>query len=123
MSVRLRVLVVDDNKGVADTLSLLVQDCGHEVATAYDGPRALEAAAHFRPHIILLDIGLPGIDGFELTRMLRKKTELANVLIIAITGHADDAHRRQALEAGFDSFLVKPVDGTILRDFLVAIPH
>jgi DNA-binding response OmpR family regulator len=120
MNVRLRILVVDDNRDTADTLGWLVSSCGHEVDVAYDGAKVLEKAAAFRPHVVLLDIGLPHINGYDLAAVLREK--LPGVLIIAVTGRGDDEQRQKAMEAGFNFLLVKPIDPDILTEFLTRTP-
>jgi len=109
---------VDDNVDGARTLALLLQLTGHEVATAHDGVAALEAARNWRPEIILLDIGLPGLDGYEVARQLRQDAELRDVLLFALTGYGCDNDRRRAWEAGFNAHLVKPVDMDELRTLL-----
>lgn len=106
----LRILVVDDNQDAAHTMAMLLRLDGHHVETAYDGPEALEAASRFRPDVILLDLGLPGLTGFEVARRLREQTETRDVRLIALTGYGQEEDRRQTQEAGFDSHLVKPVD-------------
>jgi signal transduction histidine kinase len=107
---RARVLVVDDNVDAADTLATLVRLSGHEVRTAYDGPAALVAAQEYRPEVVLLDIGLPGLDGYEVARRLRCQTEGEHVLIAAVTGYGQDQDRSRSQQAGFDAHLVKPVE-------------
>ena len=115
----LRVLVVDDNPDVANTLSLLLQVLGHQVCTAYDGPEGLRLAETFRPEAILLDIRLPGMDGYEVARRLRQREELRQVLLVAVTGLATADDRRQAFEAGFDHHLPKPFAPEDLQRVLV----
>ncbi len=115
----LRVLVVDDNPDVANTLSLLLRTLGHQVCTAYDGPEGLRLAETFRPEAILLDIRLPGMDGYEVARRLRRREEFRQVLLVAVTGLATADDRRQALEAGFDHHLPKPFEPDDLRRVLV----
>jgi CheY-like chemotaxis protein len=117
MNVRLRILVVDDNRDTADTLGWLVESCGHEVQVAYDGAKVLAAADTFRPHVVLLDIGLPNLNGYELAGMLRER--LTGVLIIAVTGHGNAAQRQRAAEAGFNFLLEKPIDPDTLTEFLM----
>jgi len=108
-----RVLVVDDNVGAARMMTLLVQRLGpHEIEVAHDGPSALEKAREFHPEIILLDIGLPGRDGFELAGDLRAAAGLARYTLIAVTGYGQEEDRRRSREAGFDAHLTKPVDFT-----------
>jgi two-component system CheB/CheR fusion protein len=115
-----RVLVVDDNKDSADSLATLLQLGGHEVETAHNGPKALEAAGAFRPEAVLLDIGLPGMSGFEVARSLRGRRDTRDALIVAMTGYGQDTDRERSREAGFDYHLVKPVDPTEVRRLLSA---
>ena len=116
-----RVLVVDDNVDSADSIAMLLQISGHEVRVAYSGQDALETAAEYLPDIILLDIGLPGIDGYEVARRLRSHAQLERVKLIAVTGYGQEADRLQSQEAGFDYHLVKPVDAQKLQDLLVEL--
>ena len=116
-----RVLVVDDNVDSADSIAMLLQVSGHDVRVAYSGPDALERAAEYQPDIVLLDIGLPGMDGYEVARRLRAHTQLEKVKLIAVTGYGQDADRLQSQEAGFDYHLVKPVDAQKLQDLLVEL--
>jgi CheY-like chemotaxis protein len=117
----LHVLVVDDNTDAADSLGLLVRMWGHDVRVAYDGSRLLETAAAFRPDAILLDIGLPHVDGYCLARQLRQQPDLQGILLVAVTGYADAEHRELSEEAGFDHYLVKPVDPDQLQGLLRAL--
>jgi signal transduction histidine kinase len=106
----LRILVVDDYVDGAQTLALLLGLIGHEVHVAHDGPAALEAAAGFRPDVVLLDIGLPGgMDGYEVARRVRAQPDLEDVVLVALTGHGGERERGRAREAGFSAFFVKPV--------------
>jgi signal transduction histidine kinase/DNA-binding response OmpR family regulator len=107
---RHRILVVDDNADAAESLALLLQIAGHEVQSCHDGPAALAAAQAFQPDIILLDIGLPGMDGHEVARRLRAQKEFEKVLLVALTGYGQDEDQRRSREAGFDHHLVKPVE-------------
>jgi CheY-like chemotaxis protein len=116
-----RVLVVDDNVDSADSIAMLLQVSGHEVRVAYSGQEALETAAEYQPDIVLLDIGLPGMDGYEVARRLRAHAQLEKVKLIAVTGYGQDADRLQSQEAGFDYHLVKPVDAQKLQDVLVEL--
>jgi len=109
-ALRGRALVVDDNVDAATTLSEVVALEGHEVKVAHDGPSALEAAREFSPEVILLDIGLPGMDGYEVVRRLRELPEAQDAFIVALTGFGQQKDRARALSAGFDEHLVKPVD-------------
>jgi PAS domain S-box-containing protein len=105
-----KILVVDDNHDSAESLSLLLQMHGHDVRVAYDGSDALALAATFHPDKVLLDIGLPDMDGYEVGRRLRELPGLADVQLIAVTGYGQDADRQAAIAAGFASHLTKPVD-------------
>lgn len=104
-----RLLVVDDNQDAAESLALLLGGEGHEVLTAYDGRRAVELALSERPEAVLLDIGLPELDGYEACRRMRAGG-LTDTLIVAMTGYGQDEDRRRSREAGFDAHLVKPAD-------------
>jgi PAS domain S-box-containing protein len=115
-----RVLVVDDNVDAAATLQLLLNSLGHETRVVHDGIRALEAAAEFVPDIVLLDIGLPGLDGYEVARRLRALRRERPLRIIAITGWGQDADRQRSREAGVDVHLVKPVDPMTLTSLLAS---
>jgi PAS domain S-box-containing protein len=106
---RRRILVVDDNVDYAEALSLALGATGHEVRLAADGLSALQAADEFQPDVVLLDIGLPGIDGYEVGRRLRAARGPKGVVLVALTGHGREEDRRQARDAGFDHHLVKPV--------------
>lgn len=113
-----RILVVDDNVDSADSMALLLGLDGHETRTAFDGPGALAEALAFRPRVVLLDIGLPGMDGYEVARRMRELPGLRDVLLIAITGYGRDDDRARSKEAGFDHHLVKPVDPETLGRLL-----
>jgi CheY-like chemotaxis protein len=113
----LKVLVVDDNADSAETLSELLPIWGHEARIAYDGESALRLVGEFRPDVVLLDIGLPGMDGFEVARRIRQGATPVHRLV-AMTGYGDDEDRRKAREAGFDGHLVKPVDPDLLQKTL-----
>jgi PAS domain S-box-containing protein len=105
-----RILVVDDNTDTAESLALLLRLAGHDTCTAADGPTALATARVFRPEIVLLDIGLPGMDGHEVARQLRQERGGSGLLLIAVTGYEQAADKRRARDAGFDHYLVKPVN-------------
>jgi CheY-like chemotaxis protein len=113
-----RILVVDDNEDAADSLALLLSAMGCETRAAYDGRSALETASEFRPSLILLDIGMPDMNGYEVARGLRQKADLADTVLVALTGWGQNEDRRRSREAGFHYHLVKPVDGATLRDLL-----
>lgn len=116
-----RVLLVEDNPDAAGTLAALLRLSGHLVEVCHTGPAALDAAPGFRPQAVLMDIGLPGMDGYEVARRLRQKKEMQDVLFMAITGYGDSHARELTLEAGFQHHLVKPVDPAKLLDILAAI--
>jgi two-component system CheB/CheR fusion protein len=120
----LRVLVVEDNIDAGDSLSLLLRLYGHEVLVARTGPSALEVASGFQPDVVLLDIGLPGMDGYQVAERLREKPEFKNVLLCALTGFTpSDADRDRPQQAGFDHHFVKPVDLKKLNELLdAAVP-
>jgi PAS domain S-box-containing protein len=107
---RQRVLVVDDNVDAATALNLFVQSLGHETCVVYDGLEALKMAVEFRPDIVLLDIGMPGLDGYEVARRLRALKKDRTFRIVAVTGWGQEEDRQRSREAGFDLHLVKPVD-------------
>jgi signal transduction histidine kinase len=113
-----RILVVDDNRDSADGLALLLELGGDEVRTAYDGLAALEAAAQFRPEAVLMDIGMPGLNGYDAARRIREQPWGGNVVLIALTGWGQEEDRRLSLEAGFDVHLTKPVDHRALAKLL-----
>ena len=113
-----RILVVDDNRDAADTLSTLLAADGFSVSTAYDGNSAVERFREQKPDVIVMDIGLPGIDGYEAVRQIRKEPGGKEILMIALTGWGQESARQQAAEAGYDHHLVKPVDLNILRGWI-----
>jgi CheY-like chemotaxis protein len=115
-----RVLVVDDNVDAAESTALLLRFLGHEVQVAHDGPSALEAARQFRPEIVLLDIGLPGMSGYEVARALRARPEGRGVVLAAVTGYGQEEDRRQSREAGFDYHLTKPLAPGALTAFVAS---
>jgi CheY-like chemotaxis protein len=115
---RLRVLVVEDHKDAANSLRILMTLFGHEARVAYDGPEGVRAATDWRPHVVISDIGLPGLDGFEVARELRRNPDTASVRLVALTGYGQPQDRENALEAGFDHFLTKPADPTALQQLL-----
>lgn len=104
----LRVLVVDDNVDAVTTLAMLVQAAGHDVRKAYHGSAVLEAALDYRPNLVLLDIGLPGLTGYEVAQLLRQRPALKNTVLVAMTGYGQESDLQRSREAGFDYHLVKP---------------
>lgn len=117
---RWRILIVDDNSDSADSLALLLELDGHETHTAPDGLAALEAAERLHPDVVLLDIGLPRMDGYEVCRRLRKEPWCASTMLVALTGWGQHDDRRRSREAGFDHHLVKPVDHAALMQLLMS---
>lgn len=117
----LRVLVVDDNVDLAETLTLLLEASGHEVRMAHDGPTALETALSYRPNVVLLDLGLPGLDGFEVAKRLRQQPLFEKIVLVAMTGYGQEADRRRSLDAGFDHHLVKPTDFGKVQEILATV--
>jgi PAS domain S-box-containing protein len=111
-----RVLVVDDNQDAAITLASLLRTFGHEVVTVHDGVEALQTSEGFRPQVVLLDIGMPGMDGLEVARRLRKRNRLPRPLIVAVTGWGKQEDEALSKEAGFDFHVVKPVEESQLRE-------
>jgi DNA-binding response OmpR family regulator len=116
----LRVLVVDDCPDTTASLAMLLHLWGYDVCVASNGPGALEAAGSRRPDVVLLDIGLPGMDGYEVARRLRREHDLAGALILTLSGYGREADRCRAWEAGCDHHLVKPVDPEELHGLLEA---
>jgi CheY-like chemotaxis protein len=104
------VLVVDDNRDAADSLAMLLEIGGHQVTTVYSAADALTRAAEIKPAVIVMDVGLPEIDGCEVARRMRGMPDLVGVRLIALTGYGTDEDRRRTRDAGFDHHLVKPVD-------------
>ena len=118
MTGRRRIVVVDDNPDAANTLATILRMSGHEVHIATDGHSAIELAIRVRPEVMLLDIGLPGLDGFSVAKRLRAESSLAHMRIIAVTGIGDEGDRQRAMEAGIDQHLIKPVDPAFLQSLL-----
>jgi PAS domain S-box-containing protein len=119
----LRVLVVDDNVDAAQSLGLLLEESGHDVQTAYDGPTALKIALDFRPNVVLLDIGLPGIDGFEVAKRLRQQPDCSSVVLVAMTGYGQITDKQRSQEAGFNHHLVKPANFGKVLQILATVPE
>jgi CheY-like chemotaxis protein len=117
-----RILVVDDNRDAADSLGVVLALHGMETRTAHDGFAALEALDEFRPSVILLDLGLPGIDGYEVAQRVRQHPHGRRATIIALTGWGQERDRQRSAAVGFDHHLVKPVDTEALRQLLANLP-
>jgi CheY-like chemotaxis protein len=113
-----RVLVVDDNHDAADMMRIVLELDGHEVRIVHDGPAALELTKTFRPELILLDIGLPGMDGYKVAGSLRAMPESKNTVLVAVTGYSSEADVRHSREAGFDRHLSKPLRRKVLQKLI-----
>jgi PAS domain S-box-containing protein len=118
-----RILVVDDNVDVAESMAVLLELEGHQVRTVYTAHAALETARTFRPDVVLLDIGLPGMDGYEVARRLRACPATRHVLLIALTGYGREEDRARSKAAGFDQHLVKPVEPEAMNAMIAALDH
>jgi CheY-like chemotaxis protein len=114
------VLVIDDHRDSAEGLAELLRLAGHEVELAYDGPSALDAVERSAPEVVISDLGLPEMDGFEIARALRDRDRTRELRLIALSGFGDSAAVERALQAGFDHHLTKPVDPLALRALLEA---
>jgi CheY-like chemotaxis protein len=110
-----RVLVIDDNADIVESVAAVMRLLGHDVVTAPDGESGMEAGRTFAPHLVLMDVGLPGKDGYETARLMRAEPWGAQALLAAMTGWAREADRMQAEDAGFDAHVAKPVDLRTLR--------
>jgi CheY-like chemotaxis protein len=119
---RRRLLVVDDNQDSAESMAILLGAQGHEIHVAYDGPSALSKAVEVRPQLILLDIGLPDMDGYEVIKQMRAEPALTGAVIAAMTGYGQDEDRALSRAAGFDHHLVKPVPMELVIQLIEALP-
>lgn len=113
-----RILIVEDNPDAASSLAELLEVLGCETLIAPDGTKALQKAVQFQPNIILLDIGLPGMDGYQVTQALRQTPGLSSVLIVAITGYGEPEDKQKAYSAGIDLHLTKPVKIGFLKELI-----
>ena len=120
-STHMRVLVVEDNLDSAEMLSFMLKLAGHDVRTAHDGVDALHIARQFQPQVVLCDIGLPGVSGYEVARRLRAQSNFSHTRLIAISGYGQDEDRRRSQDAGFDYHLTKPVEPSALTALLSAL--
>jgi CheY-like chemotaxis protein len=116
-----RVLIVDDNEDSANSLAMILKLGGHETASVYTAVDALQRAAAFRPDVVLLDIGLPGMDGYEVAQKMRELPGLRDIRLVAVTGYGRSDDRLRAREAGFDDHLIKPVEYAVLERALAGI--
>lgn len=114
----LRILVVDDNVDSAESWGILLELLGHEIRIAHDGPTALETARDFRPDVVLQDIGMPGMNGYDVARRMRDDPSTAGAMLVAITGYGRDEDRRDARDAGFDHHLTKPADLKVVDELM-----
>jgi CheY-like chemotaxis protein len=113
-----RILIVDDNRDAAQSLAMMMKMMGHELQTADDGLEAVQAAAAFRPEVVLLDIGLPKLNGYEVAREIRHQSWGQRMVLIALTGWGQEEDKRRALDAGFDYHLTKPVEAESIEKLL-----
>lgn len=113
-----RVLVVDDDRDIVESIAMLLRLCGHEVAVALGGAAALQAAQGQQPDAVLLDISMPGMDGYQVARKLRLMFRDKPLLLIAITAHGSKEDRTRSAEAGFDLHLVKPADPLAVENLI-----
>ncbi|MDB6133270.1 MAG: hybrid sensor histidine kinase/response regulator [Verrucomicrobiales bacterium] len=118
-----RILIVEDNRDAALSLARLQSHRGHTTHVAFSGPEAIATAGEFLPGVVLLDIGLPGMDGFEVARRLRAMPELSGVFLVALSGYDSAEDRSRAQAAGFDQYMVKPANLTLLREWLQNRPE
>jgi CheY-like chemotaxis protein len=113
-----RILLVEDNKDIAEGMGTLLAVDGHTVSIAHDGAVALEMLRSFEPEVVLLDIGLPGMDGYEVARRMRAGTARSNLVIVSLSGFGEPQHHRRSSEAGCNAHIVKPIEPDALRTFL-----
>lgn len=114
----LQILVVDDYRDAGETLQWLLEEYGHTVQVAHSGEEALQVVNHFRPDLVLCDLGLPGLDGFEVCRRLRGQPALERLPVVAMTGYGNAEYRERADQAGFADYLLKPITPEALRALL-----
>ena len=118
-----RILVADDDPDGAETLAVMLRSNGHEVRVAGDGPATLEISNDFRPQVVFLDLGMPGMDGYQIARRLRQMDGLDKSLLVALTGYGRELDRQRAYDAGFDVFLVKPTSPKVLCEIVMQSRH
>lgn len=118
---RQRILVVDDNHDAASSLAMLLRVLGNDVQTANDGPTALQIIESFAPSVVLLDLGMPVMSGYEVAQRLRELPQARNITLVALTGWGQEEDRRRTQEAGFDQHLVKPVNLDALQVLLTHV--
>jgi CheY-like chemotaxis protein len=117
----LRLLIVDDNRDAAISLAMLLKLKANDVQVVHDGPSALKAAAQFHPDLIFLDIGMPGMDGYEVARRIRRTPGLEKTVLAALTGWGQQEDRRRTAEVGFDHHLVKPPEPKLIDALLASL--
>jgi CheY-like chemotaxis protein len=118
-----RVVIIDDNQDAAHTMSMLVEQLGGSARMAHDAVSGLSAVQEFQPDVVFLDIGLPGMDGYETCRRIRRQPSEQHIVIVAVTGWGQSQDKQRALDAGFDAHLTKPVDPTELARVLARGVH
>jgi CheY-like chemotaxis protein len=117
-----RILIVDDNEDGAESLAMLLQFGGHETHMAHDGLEAIEATERLRPDAVLLDIGLPGLNGYEVCKRIRTEPWGKEIVLVALTGWGQEEDRHRSRDAGFNAHMVKPVDHDLLLKLLASLP-
>ena len=115
-----RVLIVEDNVDTARSLAMLLKAAGHDARIAHDGPTALEVSLNYAPDVVLLDIGLPGFNGYEVATRMRQQPGLGNVMLVAMTVYGQEADLHRSREAGLDHHLVKPADFSKVQEILAS---
>ena len=118
-----RILVVDDNEDATVSLAMMLEIIGHEVYTAHDGETGVKLAKKWQPNIILMDLGMPRMNGYEAARHIRQETWGTRIILVALTGWGADDDRRKTQDAGFDRHLVKPVEPNALLQLLAELQH
>jgi DNA-binding response OmpR family regulator len=121
MTEKPRILIVDDNEKAARTLAMLCELSNTSVKYVTTGKMAIRQASDFKPDLILLDIGMPDIDGYDVCRQIRKENKMHDVKIYANSGWTDDEHKEKSIQAGFDGYLVKPVPIKVLYDIIAEL--
>jgi CheY-like chemotaxis protein len=116
-----RILVVDDSPDAADSLARLIESCGYQAKAVYDGQQAIDAAATFLPDMALIDIGMPGLDGYETVTRIRQQRGATHVILVAVTGWTRDEDKRRAYESGFDLHIAKPMTTEALTELLALL--